>query len=295
MMTAMSIMVPRAGVAADRIDEVLKTEASVQDVKKPETLKEHKGVLEFSHVDFKYPGAEHNVLSDIDFKVEPGKTTAIIGSTGCGKSTLVNLIPRFYDVTGGQITLDGKDIRRISMEELREEIGFVPQKGVLFSGTIASTLRFGKADATDEDIKEAAEIAQATEFIETKKEKYNSPIAQGGSNVSGGQKQRLCIARALLKKPQILILDDSTSAVDTATDAKIRSVFAKKIPDTTKIIIAQRISSVQDADRILVLDDGKINGFDTHENLLKTNEIYQEIYNTQVKGGGDFDQTGGAK
>ena len=197
MMTAMSIMVPRAGVAADRIDEVLKTESSVQDVKKPETLKEHKGVLEFSHVDFKYPGAEQNVLSDIDFKVEPGKTTAIIGSTGCGKSTLVNLIPRFYDVTGGQITLDGKDIRRISMEELREEIGFVPQKGVLFSGTIASNLRFGKADATDEDIKEAAEIAQATEFIETKKEKYDSPIAQGGSNVSGGQKQRLAIARAI--------------------------------------------------------------------------------------------------
>ena len=282
MMTAMSIMVPRAGVAADRIDEVLKTEASVQDVKKPETLKEHKGVLEFSHVDFKYPGAEHNVLSDIDFKVEPGKTTAIIGSTGCGKSTLVNLIPRFYDVTGGQITLDGKDIRRISMEELREEIGFVPQKGVLFSGTIASNLRFGKADATDEDIKEAAEIAQATEFIETKKEKYDSPIAQGGSNVSGGQKQRIAIARAIAKKAKVLVFDDSFSALDMKTDAALRKELNEKVQDASIVIVAQRVSTILHADQILVLDDGKIVGKGTHEELLKNCEVYLQIAKSQL-------------
>ena len=282
MMTAMSIMVPRAGVAADRIDEVLKTEASVQDVKKPETLKEHKGVLEFSHVDFKYPGAEHNVRSDIDFKVEPGKITAIIGSTGCGKSTLVNLIPRFYDVTGGQITLDGKDIRRISMEELREEIGFVPQKGVLFSGTIASNLRFGKADATDEDIKEAAEIAQATEFIETKKEKYNSPIAQGGSNVSGGQKQRLAIARAIAKKAKVLVFDDSFSALDMKTDAALRKELNEKVQDASIVIVAQRVSTILHADQILVLDDGKIVGKGTHEELLKNCEVYLQIAKSQL-------------
>ena len=282
MMTAMSIMVPRAGVAADRIDEVLKTEASVQNVKKPETLKEHKGVLEFSHVDFKYPGAEHNVLSDIDFKVEPGKTTAIIGSTGCGKSTLVNLIPRFYDVTGGQITLDGKDIRRISMEELREEIGFVPQKGVLFSGTIASNLRFGKADATDEDIKEAAEIAQATEFIETKKEKYDSPIAQGGSNVSGGQKQRLAIARAIAKKAKVLVFDDSFSALDMKTDAALRKELNEKVQDASIVIVAQRVSTILHADQILVLDDGKSVGKGTHEELLKNCEVYLQIAKSQL-------------
>lgn len=282
MMTAMSIMVPRAGVAADRIDEVLKTEASVQNVKKPETLKEHKGVLEFSHVDFKYPGAEHNVLSDIDFKVEPGKTTAIIGSTGCGKSTLVNLIPRFYDVTGGQITLDGKDIRRISMEELREEIGFVPQKGVLFSGTIASNLRFGKADATDEDIKEAAEIAQATEFIETKKEKYDSPIAQGGSNVSGGQKQRLAIARAIAKKAKVLVFDDSFSSLDMKTDAALRKELNEKVQDASIVIVAQRVSTILHADQILVLDDGKIVGKGTHEELLKNCEVYLQIAKSQL-------------
>ena len=282
MMTAMSIMVPRAGVAADRIDEVLKTEASVQNVQKPEALKEHKGVLEFSHVDFKYPGAENNVLSDIDFKAEPGKTTAIIGSTGCGKSTLVNLIPRFYDVTGGQITLDGKDIRRISMEELREEIGFVPQKGVLFSGTIESNLRFGKADATEDDIKEAARIAQAAEFIETKKEKYDSVIAQGGSNVSGGQKQRLAIARAIAKKAKVLVFDDSFSALDMKTDAALRKELNEKVQDTSIIIVAQRVSTILHADQILVLDDGKIVGKGTHEELLKNCEVYLQIAKSQL-------------
>ena len=282
MMTAMSIMVPRAGVAADRIDEVLKTEASVQNVQKPEALKEHKGVLEFSHVDFKYPGAENNVLSDIDFKAEPGKTTAIIGSTGCGKSTLVNLIPRFYDVTGGQITLDGKDIRRISMEELREEIGFVPQKGVLFSGTIASNLRFGKEDATDEEVREAAAIAQATEFIETKKEKYDSPIAQGGSNVSGGQKQRLAIARAIAKKAKVLVFDDSFSALDMKTDAALRKELNEKVQDASIVIVAQRVSTILHADQILVLDDGKIVGKGTHEELLKNCEVYLQIAKSQL-------------
>ena len=282
MMTAMSIMVPRAGVAADRIDEVLKTEASVQNVQKPEALKEHKGVLEFSHVDFKYPGAENNVLSDIDFKAEPGKTTAIIGSTGCGKSTLVNLIPRFYDVTGGQITLDGKDIRRISMEELREEIGFVPQKGVLFSGTIESNLRFGKADATEDDIKEAARIAQAAEFIETKKEKYDSVIAQGGSNVSGGQKQRLAIARAIAKKAKVLVFDDSFSALDMKTDAALRKELNEKVQDTSIIIVAQRVSTILHADQILVLDDGKIVGKGTHDELLKNCEVYLQIARSQL-------------
>ena len=282
MMTAMSIMVPRAGVAADRIDEVLKTESSVQNVKKPESIEEHKGVLEFSHVDFKYPGAENNVLSDIDFKVEPGKTTAIIGSTGCGKSTLVNLIPRFYDVTGGQITLDGKDIRRISMEELREEIGFVPQKGVLFSGTIASNLRFGKEDATDEEVREAAAIAQATEFIETKKEKYDSPIAQGGSNVSGGQKQRLAIARAIAKKAKVLVFDDSFSALDMKTDAALRKELNEKVHDASIVIVAQRVSTILHADQIIVLDDGKIVGKGTHEELLKNCEVYLQIAKSQL-------------
>ena len=282
MMTAMSIMVPRAGVAADRIDEVLKTEASVQNVKKPETLKEHKGVLEFSHVDFKYPGAEHNVLSDIDFKVEPGKTTAIIGSTGCGKSTLVTLIPRFYDVPGGSIELDGHDIRDYTLSELRESIGFVPQKGILFSGTIASNLRFGKADASDEQIKKAADIAQASEFIETKNDRYESSIAQGGSNVSGGQKQRLAIARAIAKDPHIYVFDDSFSALDMKTDARLRAALAEVTENASVIIVAQRISTIIHADQILVLDDGKIVGKGTHEELLKNCDVYMQIAQSQL-------------
>lgn len=282
MLTMLSIMLPRAAVAAERIDEVLCTETSIADPKEPEALTEHKGVVEFSHVNFRYPGAETDVLSDIDFVAEPGKTTAIIGSTGCGKSTLVNLIPRLYDVTAGNITLDGKDIRSVAMADLRQEIGFVPQKGVLFSGTIASNLRFGREDATDEEIEEAAQIAQATEFIEGKREKYESAIAQGGSNVSGGQKQRLAIARAIAKNPQIYIFDDSFSALDLKTDAALRKALASKVADKTVLIVAQRISTILHADQILVLNDGRIVGKGTHEELLRNCETYREIAKSQL-------------
>ena len=282
MLTMMSIMLPRAAVAAERIDEVIHTESSIQDPKAPEELTVHDGVVRFEHVNFRYPGAEEDVLHDIDFVAEPGKTTAIIGSTGCGKSTLVNLIPRLYDVTGGHITLDGKDIRNITMADLREEIGFVPQKGVLFSGTIASNLRFGKDDASDEQIKKAAEIAQATEFIEAKDDKYDSSIAQGGSNVSGGQKQRLAIARAIAKDPKIFIFDDSFSALDLKTDAALRKALAENVKDSTVIIVAQRISTILHAEQILVLDDGRIVGKGTHEELLKNCSVYQEIAKSQL-------------
>lgn len=282
MLTAMSIMLPRAAVAAERIDEVIRTDSSITDKENPKAVTEHKGVVAFSHVSFRYPGAEEDALSDIDFVAEPGKTTAIIGSTGCGKSTLVNLIPRLYDVTGGSVTLDGTDIRDIAMTDLREEIGLVPQKGVLFSGTIASNLRFGKADASDEEIKEAAEIAQATEFIEEKSDKYDSSIAQGGTNVSGGQKQRLAIARAIAKSPQIYIFDDSFSALDLKTDAALRKALSSKVKDKTVIIVAQRISTILHADQILVLNDGQIVGKGTHEELLKNCETYREIAKSQL-------------
>lgn len=282
MLTMMSIMLPRAAVAAERIDEVLRTESSVKELDQPETLKAHNGVVTFSDVSFRYPGAEADVLEHIDFVAEPGKTTAIIGSTGCGKSTLVNLIPRLYDVTGGAITLDGQDIRTISMEDLREEIGFVPQKGVLFSGTIASNLRFGKRDATDEQVKEAAEIAQAAEFIENKDDKYESAIAQGGSNVSGGQKQRLAIARAIAKQPRIYVFDDSFSALDLKTDAALRKALAEKVKDSTVIIVAQRISTILHAEQIIVLEDGKIVGKGTHEELLHNCDTYRQIAKSQL-------------
>lgn len=282
MLTAMSIMLPRAAVAAERIDEVIRTESSIIDKENPKKVSEHKGVITFSHVNFRYPGAEEDALSDIDFVAEPGKTTAIIGSTGCGKSTLVNLIPRLYDVTGGSVTIDGTDIRDIAMNDLREEIGFVPQKGVLFSGTIASNLRFGKAEATDEEIREAAAIAQATEFIEEKSDKYDSSIAQGGTNVSGGQKQRLAIARAIAKAPQIYIFDDSFSALDLKTDAALRKALSSKVKDKTVIIVAQRISTILHAEQILVLNEGQIVGKGTHEELLKTCETYREIAKSQL-------------
>ncbi|MFR4351941.1 MAG: ABC transporter ATP-binding protein [Roseburia sp.] len=282
MLTMLSIMLPRAAVAAERIDEVIRTESSIVDKENTEKLAENQGVIAFSHVNFRYPGAEEDVLSDIDFVAEPGKTTAIIGSTGCGKSTLVNLIPRLYDVTGGAVTLDGTDIRDLAMSDLREEIGFVPQKGILFSGTIASNLRFGKEQASDEEIREAAEIAQATAFIEEKSDKYESAIAQGGSNVSGGQKQRLAIARAIAKNPKIYIFDDSFSALDLKTDAALRRALASKVQNKTVIIVAQRISTILHADQILVLNDGKIVGKGTHEELLGGCETYLEIARSQM-------------
>ena len=282
MLTMLSIMIPRAAVAANRIEEVLQTESSIRDAAEPKQMTSHNGVVKFSHVNFRYPGAEADVLHDIDFIAEPGKTTAIIGSTGCGKSTLVNLIPRLYDVTDGSITLDGKDIRDIRMADLREEIGFVPQKGILFSGTIASNLRFGKEDASDAQIGKAAEIAQATEFIEAKEKKYDSEIAQGGSNVSGGQKQRLAIARAVAKDPKIFIFDDSFSALDLKTDAALRKALAENVKNSTVIIVAQRISTILHAEQILVLDDGKIVGKGTHEELLASCDVYQQIAKSQL-------------
>ena len=282
MLTMMSIMLPRAAVAAERIDEVIQTESSIVDIDELETLTTHNGRIAFEHVCFRYPGATEDVLHDIDFVAEPGKTTAIIGSTGCGKSTLVNLIPRLYDVTDGKITLDGKDIRRIAMSDLREEIGYVPQKGILFSGTIASNLRFGKGDATEEEIERAADIAQATEFIDVKEDRYDSAIAQGGSNVSGGQKQRLAIARAIAKNPKICIFDDSFSALDLKTDAALRGALSENVTDSTIIIVAQRISTILHAEQILVLDEGRIVGKGTHEELLEHCEVYRQIAESQL-------------
>ena len=282
MLTMMSIMLPRAIVAADRIDEVINTKSSIRDCKNPKSLNEHKGLLTFSHVSFKYPGATENALSDIDFVAEPGKTTAIIGSTGCGKSTLVNLIPRLYDVTEGSITLDGEDIRNISMQDLRDELGYVPQKGILFSGTIESNIKYGAANASIEEVKEAADIAQASDFIEEKPGKYESPIAQGGTNVSGGQKQRLSIARAIARNPRIFIFDDSFSALDLKTDAALRKALASKVTDSTVIIVAQRISTILHAEQILVMDEGRIVGKGTHEELMRNCEVYQQIARSQL-------------
>ena len=283
MLCMISIMLPRAAVAADRVEEVLKSETIICDPERPEVLPEQgEGVLSFDHVSFKYPGADEDVLQDITFTARPGQTTAIIGSTGSGKSTLVNLIPRFYDVTEGKITLDGIDIRDIKQHDLREKLGYVPQKGVLFSGNIASNIMFGNQDGTEEEMKEAAEIAQATEFIETKPEGYESPIAQGGSNVSGGQKQRLSNARAIAKHPQVFIFDDSFSALDYKTDVTLRHALAEKTRESTVLIVAQRISTILHAEQILVLDDGKIVGKGTHAELLKNCEVYREIAESQL-------------
>ncbi|MBR1391187.1 MAG: ABC transporter ATP-binding protein [Lachnospiraceae bacterium] len=282
MLSMMSIMLPRAGAAAERIHEIVTTESSIQDAEDAGSMGKAEGVVRFEKVHFRYPHAEEDVLNDISFTAEPGKTTAIIGSTGCGKSTLVNLIPRLYDVTGGSITIDGADIRELKLKELRACIGFVPQKAVLFSGTIASNLRFGKREATGEEIAEAVEIAQAAEFIEAKSEKYESPIAEGGSNVSGGQKQRLAIARAIAKDPKIYVFDDSFSALDMKTDAALRKAIKEKSKNSTVIIVAQRISTILHADQILVLDDGKIVGMGTHKELLESCEEYLEIAKSQL-------------
>lgn len=282
MLTMMSIMLPRAAVSANRIDEVLNEKSSIRDPENPERLEEHKGVVSFNHVSFRYPNADADVLSDIDFVANPGETTAIVGSTGCGKSTLINLIPRLYDATQGSVLVDGHDVKNITMEDLRSEIGYVPQKGVLFSGTIASNLRYGKDDATDAQIEEAASIAQATEFIDSKSAKYDSPIAQGGTNVSGGQKQRLSIARAIAKNPKIYIFDDSFSALDLKTDAALRKALSSKVKDSTVIIVAQRISTILHADQILVMDEGRIVGKGTHEELMNSCDVYQQIARSQM-------------
>ena len=238
--------------------------------------------MRFSHVDFKYPGAEHNVLTDIDFTARPGETTAIIGSTGSGKSSLVNLIPRFYDVTGGSVTIDGEDVRDLALKSLRDSIGFVPQKGVLFSGTIASNIRFGRREASDDEVARAADIAQAADFIKEKEEGYDSYIAQGGSNVSGGQKQRLAIARAIARNPKVMVFDDSFSALDMKTDARLRIRLGQEMRDCTKIVVAQRVSTILHAEQILVMDEGRIVGKGTHEELMKTCEVYRQIAKSQL-------------
>lgn len=293
MLSMIFVMISMSAASGRRIAEVLTEEPDIVNPENPST-EIRDGSIDFHHVGFSYKkNSEEETLSDIDLHIKSGETIGIIGGTGCGKSSLVNLISRLYDVTEGSVYVGGRDVRTYDIEELRNKVAVVLQKNVLFSGTILDNLRWGNENATEEECVEACRQACADEFIQQFPDKYNTYIEQGGTNVSGGQKQRLCIARALLKQPKILILDDSTSAVDTATDAKIRNSFITKIPGVTKLIIAQRISSVQDADRIIVLDEGQINGFDTHERLLESNEIYREIYNTQEKGSGDFDQAGG--
>ena len=290
MLSMIFVMITMSAASVRRISEVLTEVPDLHNPEKP-VMEVKDGSIDFDHVSFAYKhGTGEETLEDLDLHIHSGETIGIIGGTGCGKSSLVNLISRLYDVSGGSVKVGGRDVREYDMEVLRNEVAVVLQKNVLFSGTILDNLRWGKEDATEEECKKACEAACADEFIERFPDRYHTWIERGGANVSGGQKQRLCIARALLKKPKVLILDDSTSAVDTATDAKNRKAFREAIPGTTKIIIAQRVSSVEDADRILVLDDGKINGFDTHEHLLETNEIYRDIYESQTQGGGDFDQ-----
>lgn len=280
--TMMFIMIPRAIVSAKRIGEVLDVEPSIEDQEMPETVEDHRGVVEFDHVSFSYPDAEKEVLEDISFTAGPGRTTAIIGGTGSGKSTLISLIPRFYDATEGSVRVDGKDVRDITQHELRDQIGYVPQKGLLFSGTIASNLQYGKEDATEAEMLEAAETAQAMDFIREKEHGLDEEVAQGGTNVSGGQKQRLSIARALVKKPKIYIFDDSFSALDFKTDKALREALKEKVGDSTIIIVAQRINTIIDADQILVLDEGRLAGKGTHDELMQTCDVYREIALSQL-------------
>jgi len=290
MLSMLFVMLSMSVASMERISEVLNEEPTLKNPENP-VMEVADGSIEFRKVDFGYnTTSERPVLKDIDLKIASGETIGILGGTGSGKTSLVNLISRLYDVTDGAVLVGGRDVREYDMEALRNQVSVVLQKNVLFSGTIYENLRWGNPEATDEECKHACKLACADEFIERFTDKYDTYIEQGGTNVSGGQKQRLCIARALLKKPKILILDDSTSAVDTATDAKIRKAFREDIPDITKIIIAQRVSSIQDADRIIVMDDGEINGFGTHEELLETNEIYREVYESQTGGSGDFDE-----
>ena len=283
MLTFISVMLPRASVAAKRIDEILKTNVSISDPGTEEIANTTtKGLLEFKNVAFRYPNAEEDVLSEISFTAKPGETTAIIGSTGSGKSTLINLIPRFYDVTSGSITLDGTDIRRMNQKTLRGKLGYVPQKGVLFTGTIESNIKFGNNSADEEQVKKAARIAQAEEFIDARPEGYETEISEGGTNVSGGQKQRLSIARAIAKNPEVYIFDDSFSALDFKTDAKLRKTIKEELSESTIMIVAQRISTIMNAEQILVLDDGRIVGKGTHKELLRNCEVYQQIASSQL-------------
>jgi len=283
MMSMMFILIPRASVAAGRIVEVLNTEAKIVDPKEPKKFNDKvNGVLEFNNVSFRYPGAEEDMIKNLNFKANPGETTAIIGSTGSGKTTMVNLIPRLYDVTAGEILIDGLDIREVTQHDLREHIGYIPQKASLFSGDIESNLRFARENATEEEMFEAIDIAQATEFVEEKEEKLSAHIAQGGGNVSGGQKQRLSIARALIKKPQIYIFDDSFSALDFKTDKSLRKALNEKTGDSTLLIVAQRISTIKNANQIIVLEDGKMVGIGSHEELMKSCDTYQEIAYSQL-------------
>ena len=293
MLSMIFVMVSMSAASARRISEVLNEKADLANPEKPYEEVED-GRIDFNHVNFSYrKNSTEDTLHDIDIHINAGETIGIIGGTGCGKSSFVSLISRLYDVTEGSVCVGGKDVRTYDMDALRNQVAVVLQKNVLFSGTILDNLRWGDDNASYEDCVEACKQACADEFIERMPKKYDTWIEQGGTNVSGGQRQRLCIARALLKKPKVLILDDSTSAVDTATDAKIKQAFAQKIPGTTKLIVSQRISSIQDADRIIVLEDGKVSGFDTHENLMENNKVYREICEVQMQGGGDFDKQGG--
>jgi ATP-binding cassette subfamily B protein len=293
MLSMVFVMISMSVASARRISEVINEESSLTNPPEPDfTVPD--GSIRFDHVSFRYSAtSEAPVLDDISLSIATGETVGIIGGTGSSKSTLVNLISRLYDVDEGAVYVGGKDVRSYDLDTLHNEVAVVLQQNVLFSGSILDNLRWGNPEATEEECIRACQQACADEFIRTFPDGYNTHIEQGGTNVSGGQKQRLCIARALLKKPKILILDDSTSAVDTATDARIRRAFREEIPNTTKLIIAQRISSVQDADRIIVMEEGTINGFGTHEELLASNEIYREVYESQTKGGGDFDENGG--
>ena len=282
MVSMMFIMLPRAAASADRINEVLAIEPEIKDADQVKWADEIQGYVEFQDVTFSYPGAEEPALCNISFSARPGQTTAIIGGTGAGKSTLVSLIPRFYDIDSGSILVDGLDIREMSQEHLRAKIGFVPQKAVLFSGTVAENIRFGKEDASEAEVRHAAEVAQASEFIEEMQDKFDSVIAQGGMNVSGGQKQRLSIARALVRKPEIYVFDDSFSALDFKTDARLRAALKKETLDATVLIVSQRVSTIMDADQIIVLDDGHIAGIGTHRTLMSTSEVYREIVSSQL-------------
>ena len=295
MLSMVFVMVTMSAASAERVSEVINEKADLVDPQNP-VMEVADGSIVFDHVDFSYKkDSKEPVLKDINLSIHAGETIGIIGGTGSAKSSLVNLISRLYDVSSGSVKVGGVDVRKYHMDSLRNQVAVVLQKNVLFSGTILENLRWGDKDASEEECRRVCQLACADDFIEKMPDKYHTYIEQGGTNVSGGQKQRLCIARALLKKPKVLILDDSTSAVDTATDARIRKAFAEEIPDTTKLIIAQRISSIQSADRIIVMDEGRISGFGTHEELMKNNAIYQDVYNSQIKGGGDFDENKGGE